>query len=65
MPRTLTVVLLDKEPSNTPHYLELVREELIKRLQPTKLWVASIEVGEVQDVVSDTSGASKGSIVKV
>ena len=65
MPRTLTVVLLDKEPSDTPHYLELVREELIKRLQPTKLWVASIEVGEVQDVVSDTPPPSETSIVKV
>jgi len=63
MPRTLTVVLLDKEPSDTPHYLELVREELIKRLQPTKLWVASIEVGEVQEV-SETIPMD-GSIVKV
>ena len=68
LPKHLTVILLDREPSDTPHYLELVREELIKRLQPTKLWVASIQVGEVQEAgstASDTPVPGALSIVKI
>ena len=49
MPRQITVVLLDKEPSSTEHYVELLREELIRRLKPSNLWVAGVEVVEVQE----------------
>lgn len=47
--KQITVILLDKEASDTDHYLELVREELIKRLKPLKLWVAGVEVQVVID----------------
>jgi hypothetical protein len=62
MPKQITVVLLDSDSSSTPHYLELVREELIKRLKPTRLWVASVEVASVQETAPIPL---EGSIVKI
>jgi len=57
MPKQITVVLLDTEPSSTDHYLELVREELIRRLKPSKLWVAGVSVAEVQEQPVETTKA--------
>ncbi len=60
MVKQITVTLLDRDTSNTEHYLDLLREELIRRLKPCKLWVAGVEVSEVQEQGSEEP---KGAIV--
>jgi len=47
--KQITLVLLDRTSNTTEHYPELLWEELKRRLADTHLWVANLEVRDVQD----------------
>jgi len=47
--KQITLVLLDRTSNTTEHYPELLWEELKRRLADIHLWVADLEVRDVQD----------------